>query len=180
MEKEDRRVRLTKRMLKESLLELLHGGADIHKISVRELCERADINRSTFYKYYGSQYDLLKEMEDDWFGQIEQNIGDSTALDSFHLQDVLNYVNENLELSRLLCNSNVDPDFAQRLFSLPSVSRLIQESLPLDNMGYAADYVHECHVNGGYSLIKLWLNKEERESPEEMVEIMKYVFRVKQ
>lgn len=62
MKKENRRTQMTKRMLKDSLLELLEHQ-DIQKISIRALCELADINRSTFYKYYASQYDLLKDME---------------------------------------------------------------------------------------------------------------------
>ena len=63
--KDNRRVKLTKQLLKDSLCGLLEQKS-IHEISVRTLCENADINRSTFYKYYGSLYDLLKEMEDDF------------------------------------------------------------------------------------------------------------------
>ena len=52
--KEDRRVAMTKRMLKDALTDLLRE-VDIYHVSIRELCQRADINRTTFYKYYGSQ-----------------------------------------------------------------------------------------------------------------------------
>ena len=62
--KEDRRVTMTKRMLKEALTEMLRE-VDIYHVSIRELCQRADINRTTFYKYYGSQFDLLADMEND-------------------------------------------------------------------------------------------------------------------
>ena len=55
--KEDRRVIMTKKLLKNALIVLLKEK-DIYHISIRELCALADINRSTFYKYYGSQYDL--------------------------------------------------------------------------------------------------------------------------
>ena len=58
MEKrENQRIMLSKRLIKESLTRLL-ASESIHKISVRMLCEEAGINRSTFYKYYGSQYDV--------------------------------------------------------------------------------------------------------------------------
>ena len=62
--KEDRRIAMTKRLLKAALIELLKEQ-DIYHISIRELCERADVNRTTFYKYYGSQFDLLTDMEKD-------------------------------------------------------------------------------------------------------------------
>ena len=60
--KENRRVTMTKQLLKDALVSLLEKN-DIYNISIRELCEVADVNRSTFYKYYGSQFDLLADME---------------------------------------------------------------------------------------------------------------------
>ena len=56
--KEDRRVTMTRRMLKEALTEMLRE-TDIYHVSIRELCQRADINRTTFYKYYRDKYDYL-------------------------------------------------------------------------------------------------------------------------
>ena len=46
--KEDRRVRKTKKALRESLAELL-AEKSIQYISVRELTDKADVHRSTFY-----------------------------------------------------------------------------------------------------------------------------------
>ena len=50
-QKLDRRVEMTKRLLKKSLIELLKNES-IEKISIRNLCQNADVNRSTFYKHY--------------------------------------------------------------------------------------------------------------------------------
>ena len=61
-QRENQRVRLSKRLIKESLTRLLQTES-IHKVSIRTLCEEAGVNRSTFYKYYGSQYDVLEELE---------------------------------------------------------------------------------------------------------------------
>ena len=54
--KTDRRILKTKRALRESLLYLLKEQP-IQKISVSRLCEKSDINRSTFYTYYSSPMD---------------------------------------------------------------------------------------------------------------------------
>jgi AcrR family transcriptional regulator len=51
--KENRRVRLTKQLLKEK---------DTAKISISELGHKAGINRTTFYYHYGSQHDLLENI----------------------------------------------------------------------------------------------------------------------
>ena len=45
--KEDRRTAMTKHVLKDALIEMLKEK-DIYHISIRELCERADVNRTTF------------------------------------------------------------------------------------------------------------------------------------
>ena len=74
--KDNRRVLMTKRIIKDIFIEMLEKK-NIQKIYVRELFETADINRSTFYKYYESQYDLLAEMQNDLLIQIEEKCKDA-------------------------------------------------------------------------------------------------------
>ena len=74
--RDNRRVSMTKRIIKDTFIEMLEKK-NIQKIYVRELCETADINRSTFYKYYESQYDLLAEMQNDLLIQIEEKCKDA-------------------------------------------------------------------------------------------------------
>ena len=58
----DRRVRKTRRQLKECLTHLLKEKK-IQDITVRELAEMADINRGTFYLHYKDVFDLLEKTE---------------------------------------------------------------------------------------------------------------------
>lgn len=46
----NRKIQITKRCIREALFECLKEK-DINKITISSLCEKADINRSTFYKY---------------------------------------------------------------------------------------------------------------------------------
>lgn len=70
-EAQDRRVRRTRRRLKEALLEML-GEMRYGEITVRDLCARADVGRSTFYGHFGSKEDLLFSGFDEWlFALIE-------------------------------------------------------------------------------------------------------------
>ncbi|MCR4911611.1 MAG: hypothetical protein K5925_03720 [Bacilli bacterium] len=48
MNNEDKRVIRTKKLLKDSLKELMLKHDDYTDISVSELCEKAEINRRTF------------------------------------------------------------------------------------------------------------------------------------
>lgn len=58
----DRRVKYTKMILRQSLIEVLKEKP-ISRLTIKELCERADINRATFYSHYSDQFDLLKQIE---------------------------------------------------------------------------------------------------------------------
>ncbi|MGN1382319.1 MAG: TetR/AcrR family transcriptional regulator [Eubacterium sp.] len=71
---ENQRVRLTKTLLKNSLTELAET-TPLEKISVKSLCSRAGINRSTFYTHYGSPYDVLHDMEDDFVWREYEHTG---------------------------------------------------------------------------------------------------------
>ena len=92
---ENQRVRLSKRLIKESLTGLLKE-ADVHKISIRTLCEQAGINRSTFYKYYGSQYDVLEEMENDLISSICGTLREGDS-DGESLTKICLYLENNLD-----------------------------------------------------------------------------------
>lgn len=61
---ENRRVRMTKAMVRNALLELLDEKS-LGSVSVTELCAWADINRTTFYKHYGTPDDVLRDIADE-------------------------------------------------------------------------------------------------------------------
>ena len=75
MPKENQRITLTKRLLKEGLFRLLKTK-ELNKINVSELCKEAGINRATFYKYYTAPQDVLKDVENDIIGDLK-NLSDS-------------------------------------------------------------------------------------------------------
>ncbi len=58
----DRRVRKTRKQLRECLISLLKQKK-VQDITVRELTDMADLNRGTFYLHYKDVYDLLEKTE---------------------------------------------------------------------------------------------------------------------
>lgn len=67
----DRRVKFTKMVLRESLLELMREKP-IGEITVTELCKNADVNRGTFYTYYKDPMDLLSHIQDGLCREFDQ------------------------------------------------------------------------------------------------------------
>ena len=71
-EKINQRVAVTKRLLKESLIEIL-SKKTIRKVTVTELCLRAGINRSTFYAHYRIPSDILTEIKKDFSAALAES-----------------------------------------------------------------------------------------------------------
>lgn len=67
---QDRRVKRTKMLLQNALVDLMLEKA-VGKISVKELTQKADVNRSTFYLHYLDIYDMLEQMENEFVETIQ-------------------------------------------------------------------------------------------------------------
>lgn len=175
--KDNRRVQITKQLLRESLLDLLKTE-EIHKISIRALCEHANVNRSTFYKHYGSQYDLLQELENILITQIETHVppADGVLADSESLLNILTFFYNNYDLCKMLINSNIDPDFPKRLLYLPSILEIIDLKITDDNISNTS-YYHDYVLYGGYQIVKRWINNGCIETPAQMAQILNYAFK---
>ncbi len=66
--KVDRRVRKTKAQLREGLAHLMLEKS-IKEITVKELVDEVDINRSTFYLHYADIYQMLQQIEEEASGK---------------------------------------------------------------------------------------------------------------
>lgn len=118
-EREDRRTQYSKNMIRESLYELMKEKP-LNKISVTEICKRADVNRSTFYAYYTDIYDLHQKIIKEFFSlqkQVIKNIKESlleiddirkiTYDDYFKMADYyIKTVEDNAELYKFIFNQN--------------------------------------------------------------------------
>ena len=72
MKKIDARVRYTQKVLKESFLKLLEEKP-VNKITVKEVCELAELNRATFYAHYTDCFALLESIEDEMLEGFEES-----------------------------------------------------------------------------------------------------------
>ena len=69
----DYRKGVTQKIIKEAMIELLEEKP-LHKIKVKELCEKAGINRATFYNNFEDIYNLYEKLENDFFENYEKVI----------------------------------------------------------------------------------------------------------
>lgn len=118
----DRKSRYTRMVLQDSLMELM-GQKPISRITIKELCEKADINRTTFYAHYASQYDLLRQIEDETLAWAEEVIGailektdKSEAMRI--LEGILQHIADNRKHIQVLMSEQGDIDFQKQLLTL--------------------------------------------------------------
>lgn len=69
----DKRIEKTQSSIKSALVNLLKKKP-LHKITVKELCEEATINKSTFYTYYRDIYHLMDTLRQEVIGMIVSSI----------------------------------------------------------------------------------------------------------
>lgn len=87
---QDRRVKRTKRILRECFFNLLEEKT-IDELTVKELTEAADINRSTFYFYYNDINDMMKQIQNEIFDVFEENVISPQA-SFFTVEDFKEYI----------------------------------------------------------------------------------------
>lgn len=120
--KENRKVRYTKKVLQDSLIELMREKP-ISKITIKALCDKADINRSTFYTHYTDQFDLLRTIEDEtisWLKEVAKSLIQETKHDVIMplLVSVMEYIVDNSKHLQVLMSEQGDINFQKQLFMI--------------------------------------------------------------
>lgn len=118
MNTDDRRIRRTKKALREALSELMMEK-ELRSITIQELSDKADVHRATFYAHYKDIYDLYEQLED----AIVHEIGAIIVEDPTHTyreqyEKLIDYVFDNSKACRMFLKN---PNFQER------ISRFLEE-----------------------------------------------------
>lgn len=169
----DRKTRYTRMVLQDSLIELMKEKP-ISKITIKELCENADINRTTFYAHYTDQYDLLRKIEDETLSWVKERLCDLLGkTDKYEamavLEGIFQYFTENRSHLQVLMSEQGDIDFQKQLFTLIYQECGINFSAD-NNMGTNDYFIFV--VTGSVGLIQHWLKNGLNKSTKEMAEVI--------
>lgn len=180
--KESRRVQMTKALLKQSLIELLEQE-DIRQISIKEICEKANVSRSTFYTYYGSQYDLLSEIERGIIEETQQLASGVLCHDESHTRELLEhhlqYILDHAQALRIFSVGESEdyllPKRALQIILLPYIDRCLAVRKPPVS---ADEYEHIClfSIFGCIAIAKSWVLHPSSSTPRALAEeMLRYV-----
>lgn len=171
--KEDRRIRYTKMVIKESFLNLLEKK-DISQITVKEICEDADINRATFYSHYTDVYDLLKKIEDEFLDNVNAYLSqldkkEKNADDYTLAERIFDYIKDNAKLCRLLLSERGDISFQKKIMTI--VYDTMSELTDINKISKEdADYVYSFTITGCVGIVQKWFDDNMKKSSRFMSE----------
>lgn len=165
---ENQRVVISKRMLKDALLSLLKEKR-LMDITIKELCDRSGINRSTFYRHYDNVSELLDEIIDDIASLViatsNASLNDPGNTISY-LNSVLMFFRDHVEYDPLISSEN---------FTMDILAKKIEEemirSLPIKNSRHQR-YLVRYLMSGSYGIIKSWIVSGRKEDVKEISDMI--------
>lgn len=160
-------------MMKNAMMDLLREKNNVEKISVKELCERAELNRSTFYAHYSEPKDLFEEICNDILEATKKHlikIGTENDLGAHkYILSFLKYIKENDNQFRtLLIYTNTD--FRTRFMQQSIVQFIdnLQISFPRELEQYIYSYI----LNGSAGIIVQWIRSDYSIKEETIVNLL--------
>ena len=195
--KENRRVKYTKSVLKDSLLHFLLEKP-LREISITELCNFADVNRGTFYNYYKDVDNLLDSIESDFIENLfsvakDLNVADvffniSFASDNNHapldrnsictfIEGILNYLRTEREVCKLLLTGDCGRNFINRISDSITAYYVVNWRMYVDASARAneEDYLSMLFRYVTIGIIELiidWIRDDMRIPPKEYAELI--------
>lgn len=112
-------------IIKKVFAEMLSEKIELSKISVTELCKRADISRGSFYTHYDDIYCVAEEYENEL---IDAFFNSTILLEQKNIKQfidyIFTYIRQNHQNYLLLCKSN-DFIFAAKKLSMIASNKLL-------------------------------------------------------
>ncbi len=174
---QERRYRRTEAAILNGLTTLLQKKS-IKEITVRELADLVDINRSTFYLHYTDIFDLLEKTEHRLLSQLTvaaDKWDDLYSQDHFFqfLEEAFTILAENAPLCSALMGPNGDIAFLRTIENLmrekgvQTLRSFAPQALREQDLQYAISFA----LAGCMGLIEHWLKMECPETPTHLAEL---------
>lgn len=170
-EVEDKRIRRTKKLLRQALTRLMLQK-DFQSITVTDVVREADINRGTFYAHYRDAYDLRDKIEAEMIADFRGMIATIRPSETATLRPVLgrlmDYLEENREIVTALIKVNAPDGFGKKMIVVIEECRM--ELFPYRSIedAYAARFL----ATGAIGMIEKWITEAQPIPKTEMINLI--------
>lgn len=172
--KNNQRFQQTEKNIRDIFLKILEKK-DISKITVKEICRSANINRTTFYLHHEDIYELMKCIESDmyhYFTIIFTIPGKDYSLRERFLQ-LFSFIKEHQDFYRVYLSSQNQPrifDYALLQYSDLRLQKFMQQSEINSPIEY--EYCQTFFIACLTAVIQKWLNGNCLESEDELLHLL--------
>ncbi len=140
---------------------------ELNKISVSDICKKAQLNRTTFYSNYADIYELADSIRDKLENSLSQ-IYQNEINQGFNSHDYLKlfrHIKDNQAFYKTYFKLGYDNNYKIIAFDTNLAKLHFQNRF--------IEYHAEFFKSGITKIIKMWLENGCKESPEDMYEIIK-------
>lgn len=170
----DRRVRYTKMVLRDSMLDLLKNKS-LNQISITELCKAADINRNTFYKHYNTPSEIIREMEDEMFTALMESIKDFDNVNDIILASCRTMERDKKMSVIIFSETDSSSLLSKALSSFRNTDMTAQMNNGATLQKAFQDKLYLFGEQGTIAIMKDWVLGGFKESAESIAEIISYL-----
>ena len=169
----------TKQHIREALIRLLLEEK-FETISVSKLCQRAGINRGTFYLHYLDKFDLIETLKEEIITQLRKNFEETTNTRDLLITN-LSYLQQNHDLIYAVSQShylNFRETIREFMLSILTNDqhKLQTEHFLKENFPISEKYALEVFLSSIEGIISLWISSGTKETPEEMTNMILQTF----
>ena len=169
----------TKQHIREALIQLFLEEK-FETISVSKLCQRAGINRGTFYLHYLDKFDLIETLKEEIISQLRKNFEETTNTHDLTITN-LSYLQQNHDLIYAVSQShylNFRETIREFMLSiLTNDQHKVQtEHFLKENFPISEKYALEVFLSSIEGIISLWISSGTKETPEEMTNMILQTF----
>lgn len=170
--KSDARVRYTRSAIRRAFLRLLQEKP-LAKVTVKDVCLQAEINRATFYSHYHDIYDLLEQIEQE---MLEHLTAELNSLGPGELEGsltrMLYQIKEYGKLYSVVWSQNCDPGMIDRVIQIcyipfTQASHAEWAGLPPERLELLQSYL----ISGTGGAIAAWM-RGGMEYPEQTAKLL--------
>lgn len=172
-EKKNRRVQESKKKIHSSLIKLADQYG-IDAVTIKDICEDADINRSTFYMHYEDLQALINEIENEFANHIIEGIQDyhydTNSLSSY--QNFFQTIKDNSDLLFFIFSpgsSGSGWEIIRSYLKERTVTAWSEHStLSEEQTAFAFDY----YMSGMFAVLKDWYSSDFAMSVDQLSDFM--------
>lgn len=167
----DIRIKRTKKMLEDALLELMEEKP-VEKITPTELCRKATVNRNTFYTHYSSVTQLYEGIENKLIDSVDESLNESkSTIEAITI--ICRMLKSHKELANMLFSKHFSSKIMKRVF-------VMTDKFNMNKMDSEQNSLSESYkkmlsaftIMGSAAALECWVKNGMEEEPEDIADFI--------